>query len=95
MADSQDQVEVETYDGDVAEAPRLTSRNSQSLYDATRREAKARAADTIKDNAKKAQAAKRKAQAKPITVKGQAAFEKRAKNIEAQHEASRKAEATE
>lgn len=81
----------EEYEVSEAAVPERTSRNSQSAYDATRREAKARAAVTVKENAKKAQAAKRKALAKPFTVKGQAAFEKRARDIEAQHEAARKA----
>jgi len=100
MTDTQEQptgaepAEVEVTEEQSVEAPRLTARNSQAQYDATRRERKARAADTIKANDKAAQAAKKKAQAKAPTVKGQAAFEKRAKAIEAQHEATRKGKAT-
>lgn len=94
MTDTQEQpTGAEPVEVEVTEAPRLTARNSQAAYDATRRERKARAADTIEANSKAAQAAKKKAQAKAPTVKGAAAFEKRAKEIEAQHEASRKARA--
>lgn len=63
----------------------------QASYDASRRERKALAAETMKANAEEAQKAKAKAQAKGFTVKGAAAFDKRAKEIEAQHEARRKA----
>ncbi|QZD99138.1 hypothetical protein SEA_HASITHA_9 [Microbacterium phage Hasitha] len=96
MTDTQEQptgaepAEVEVTE---AEAPRLTARNSQAAYDANRRERKARAAVTVEANAKEAQAAKKKVQAKASRPKGTAAFEKRAKEIEAQHEASRKAKA--
>ncbi|QKN87770.1 hypothetical protein NEBULOUS_9 [Microbacterium phage Nebulous] len=68
----------------------------QAEYDAARRERKARAAVTVKDNAKKAASAKKKALAKaPAT--GQEDFVKRALEIEKQQaeaRAAREAEAS-
>ena len=77
MADEQ----VDEVDEFEAEAPR--DFRGQASYDANRRERKARAADTMKANAEAAQKAKRKAQANAPTVKGAAAFAKKAKQIEA------------
>lgn len=83
---------AEVYDAEsVEDEARFTSRNSQAIYDETRREAKERAAVTIEKNAKEALKAKSKAQAKEPVDKGRATFEKRAKEIEAQHQARRKA----
>jgi hypothetical protein len=97
MTEAQDQAAPETDNAEVAELAQasaepaevqeasvvLTHRpyRGQAAHDAARRERKLRAADTIKANAKAAQAAKRKAQAKAPTVEGRAAFEKRAAEI--------------
>jgi len=56
--------------------------SESARYLRIRRESKARAEETVKANAKAAQAAKRKAQAKAPTVPGAADFAKRAKAIE-------------
>lgn len=64
------------------EPARRTARNSQAVYDAARRDRKAKAAVTVKDNAEVALKAKRKAQAKAPTVKGAKSFADRAKSIE-------------
>lgn len=73
--------EVEAPVAEVTPTKRRTP--TQAEYYSTRRAAKERAADTIEQNAKDAKKAKDKALAKSSRPKGQAEFEKRAKEIEA------------
>lgn len=81
--------QVESGEGDVAaevqEASVILSHRrqvGQAEYDANRKARKQRAADTMKANDKKAQAAKRKAQAKAPGQPEVEDFNKRAKAIE-------------
>ncbi len=86
MTDAQDAPEV--VEEVTVEVPR---KETITEHRARRAEAKARAAVTVKANAKAAAAAKRKAQAKEPADPGAAAFQKRAKEIEAQQAEARKA----
>lgn len=64
--------------------PEVRNYRGQAVYDAARRERKARAAVTVEANAKAAAKAKRKALAKAPSQPGVADFNKRAKAIEAE-----------
>lgn len=92
--DTEQQPEVEA---EVLEAHAIPVRGrhriTQAEYDALRAESKARAKVTVEANAKAAAKAKAKALAK-APARQDADFVKRAKEIEAQHEASRKAKAS-
>lgn len=87
-------VEDQVAEGTAPEEALAPARNfrGQAAHDATRRERKARAAVTIKENAKAAKKAKDKAQAKVSTVPGAKAFADKAKEFEARI-AARNAEA--
>jgi hypothetical protein len=83
MSDAQDTT-PEVVEVEIDETPERTSRNSQAVYDAIRKESKERAAVTVAENAKKAKKAKDKAlAAKRVNLghnealSGAAAIEKR------------------
>lgn len=94
MTDAPVQPEEGTAPEEALEGSTEPTRNfrGQAAHDATRRERKARAAVTIKENAKAAKKAKDKAQAKVPTVPGAKAFADKAKEVEARI-AARHAEA--
>lgn len=78
----------------LEEAPQASPvRRSQSSYNAARRATKEAAAEVVKANAAEALAAKKKAQARPHTVKGAKAFADEAKQAEQDMAARREARA--
>lgn len=74
---------AEQVESDVEYVEEVVAPRGQAVYDAARRSRKAEAARTMAANAKAAERAKRKALAKEPSNPGTAAFNKRAKEIEA------------
>ncbi|QKY80308.1 hypothetical protein SEA_MERCEDES_8 [Microbacterium phage Mercedes] len=65
-------------------SPAVPTRHTQAGYRAARNAVKEAAAPVVEQNAKDAQAAKKKAQAKPFVVKGVKEFNTKAAEVEAQ-----------
>lgn len=84
-------VQDEFLEGNVAQGG--PTRRTQAGYMAARKASKEAAAPVVEQNAKEAQAAKKKAQSKIPTVKGAKAFADKAKEVEEQMVARRAARA--
>lgn len=85
------QADSEAWLEDAATA--APTRRTQAGYMAARKASKEAAAPVVEQNAKEAQAAKKKAQSKIPTVKGAKAFADKAKEVEEQMVARRAARA--